>query len=48
MSMVTPKTDFLVADEEMGPAKYDRCKRYEIPILSEEEFLLRLSEAMAL
>lgn len=48
MSMVTPKTDFLVADDQMGPAKFDRCKRYEIPILSEEEFLVRLDEAVTI
>lgn len=43
MSMVTPKTDFLVADELMGPAKFNRCKKYRVPILSEAEFLARLN-----
>lgn len=47
MSMVTPKTDFLVADLQMGPAKLDRCQRYHIPILSESEFLERLQEVEA-
>lgn len=43
MSMVTPKTDFLVAHDQMGPAKYARCKKYGIPILTEEEFRERVA-----
>lgn len=39
MSMVTPETDFLVADTQMGPAKLNRCQRYKIPVLSESEFI---------
>lgn len=36
--------DFLVADEKMGAAKYARCQSGQIPILSEAEFLERLSD----
>lgn len=36
--------DFLVADEKMGAAKYARCQRGQIPILTESEFLLKLND----
>jgi BRCT domain type II-containing protein len=36
---VTSKTDYLVAGENMGPAKLQKANELGIKILSEEEFL---------
>jgi DNA ligase (NAD+) len=35
---ISAKTDFLVAGENMGPAKLEKAKKLNIPILSETEF----------
>tara|TARA_B110000285_G_scaffold232442_1_gene303501 strand:+ start:430 stop:1359 length:930 start_codon:yes stop_codon:yes gene_type:complete len=35
---ISPGLDFLVADEKMGAAKYDRCKTQAVPIWSEADF----------
>lgn len=37
-SSVTSKTDFLVAGENMGPAKLEKAQKLKVPILSEGEF----------
>ncbi len=39
-SGITSKTDYVVAGENMGPAKLEKAKQLNIPILSEEEFLM--------
>lgn len=36
---ISKKTSFVLAGENMGPAKYEKCQALGIPILSEEEFL---------
>jgi DNA ligase (NAD+) len=36
---ITGKTDYVVAGENMGPAKLEKAKQLNIPILSETEFL---------
>lgn len=36
---ISKKTSFVLAGENMGPAKLDKCKTLGIPIISEDEFL---------
>lgn len=36
---ISKKTSFVLAGENMGPAKLEKCKALDIPILSEDEFL---------
>ena len=36
---ISKKTTFVLAGENMGPAKRDKCTQLGIPIISEEEFL---------
>lgn len=36
---ISKKTSFVLAGENMGPAKYEKCRTLGIPLLSEEEFL---------
>lgn len=38
-SSITGKTDYVVAGENMGPAKLEKANQLKIPILSEEDFL---------
>ncbi len=38
-SGITGKTDYVVVGENMGPAKLEKAKQLNIPILSEDEFL---------
>ena len=39
MSSLSSKTDYLIAGENMGPAKLEKAKKLEITMLSEEEFI---------
>lgn len=39
---ISKKTSFVLAGENMGPAKREKCTQLGIPILSEEEFLQKL------
>lgn len=39
VSSITGKTNYVLAGENMGPAKYEKAQKLRIPILSEEEFL---------
>ena len=36
---ISKKTSFVLAGENMGPAKLDKCKQLGIPLVSEDEFL---------
>lgn len=36
---ISKKTSFVLAGDNMGPAKLDKCEKLGIPIVSEEEFL---------
>ena len=39
---ISKKTSFVLAGENMGPAKLEKCQKLGIPIISEEEFLERI------
>ena len=43
VSSISAKLDYLVAGENMGPAKLEKAKSLSIPIISEDEFLALLS-----
>ncbi|MEX2485903.1 MAG: NAD-dependent DNA ligase LigA [Brumimicrobium sp.] len=43
VSSLSSKTDFLIAGENMGSAKLEKAKKLEIPILSEEDFIRKIS-----
>ncbi|MBC7606136.1 MAG: NAD-dependent DNA ligase LigA [Burkholderiales bacterium] len=43
-SSISAKTDYIVAGENMGPAKLDKANQLNIKILSEEEFIKLLHE----
>lgn len=40
---ISKKTSFVLAGENMGPAKLEKCKELGIPIISEDEFLKMIS-----
>ena len=41
---ISKKTSFVLAGENMGPAKLEKCKALGIPIISEDEFLDMISK----
>lgn len=43
-SSISSKTDFVIAGENMGPAKLEKANQLKIPILSETDFLLLITE----
>jgi DNA ligase (NAD+) len=44
-SSISAKTDFVIAGDNMGPAKLEKATKLNIPILSEEDFITKLNEA---
>lgn len=40
---ISKKTSFVLAGENMGPAKLEKCRQLSIPILSEDDFLSLLT-----
>lgn len=36
---ISKKTSFVLAGENMGPAKLEKCQKLGIPLVSEDEFL---------
>ncbi|KUJ60973.1 DNA ligase [Flavobacteriaceae bacterium CRH] len=44
-SSISTKTDFVVAGDNMGPAKLEKASKLNIPILSEEDFITKLNES---
>ncbi|PXY43847.1 NAD-dependent DNA ligase LigA [Flavobacterium hydrophilum] len=44
-SSISAKTDFVVAGDNMGPAKLEKANKLNIPILSEQEFINKLNES---
>jgi DNA ligase (NAD+) len=43
-SSISAKTDFVVAGDNMGPAKLEKANKLNIPILSEDDFITKLNE----
>jgi len=43
-SSISAKTDFVVAGDNMGPAKLEKASKLNIPILSEQDFINKLNE----
>ncbi len=43
-SSISAKTDFVVAGDNMGPAKLEKATKLNIPILSEEDFITKLNQ----
>lgn len=41
---ISKKTSFVLAGENMGPAKLQKCESLGVPILSEEEFLKKINQ----
>lgn len=41
---ISKKTSFVLAGENMGPSKLEKCKELDIPIISEDEFLKMIGE----
>ena len=44
-SSISAKTDFVVAGDNMGPAKLEKANKLNITILSEEDFINKLNES---
>ena len=42
VSSISSKTSFILAGRDMGPAKLEKAQKLGIPIVSEEEFLLKI------
>lgn len=38
-SSISKKTSFVLAGDNMGPSKKEKCEKLGIPLISEEEFL---------
>lgn len=45
-SSITSKTDFVIAGDNMGPAKLEKAKQLNIQILSEQDFMQLLEEKL--
>lgn len=41
---ISKKTSFVLAGENMGPAKYEKCQELGIPIVSEDDFLKMIND----
>ena len=41
---ISKKTDYVLAGENMGPAKLEKAQKLGIPILSEDDFLAMIGE----
>ena len=43
---VSKKTDFIIAGENMGPAKLDKARELGVQLVSEQEFLDMIKQEM--
>ncbi len=43
-SSISSKTDYVVAGDNMGPAKLDKANKLNIPIISESDFMVMITE----
>ena len=41
---ISARTDYILAGENMGPSKYQKAQKLEIPIITEEQFLAMLAQ----
>lgn len=41
-SSISAKTDYVVAGDNMGPAKLEKANKLNIPIISEDDFIAML------
>ena len=41
---ISTRTDYILAGENMGPSKYQKAQKLEIPIITEEQFLAMLAQ----
>ncbi|MES2578604.1 MAG: NAD-dependent DNA ligase LigA [Bacteroidota bacterium] len=46
-SSISAKTDYVVAGDNMGPAKFDKATKLNIPIISEDDFMNLINNANA-
>ena len=44
-SSISTKTDYVVAGENMGPAKLEKANQLKIPIISEDDFIQLVNES---
>ena len=44
-SSISAKTDFVVAGDNMGPAKLEKANKLNVPIISEDQFIAMLHES---
>lgn len=44
VSSISRKTSFVLAGENMGPAKFEKCQKLGIPLVSEDEFLSMIGQ----
>lgn len=42
-SSISSKTDYLIAGDKMGPAKRTKAEKLEVPIISEDEYIVMIS-----
>ena len=40
---ISSNTDYVVAGANMGPSKYEKAQKLEVPIITEDEFIAMLS-----
>ena len=44
VSSISKKTDYVLAGENMGPAKLEKARNLNIPIIDENEFLAMIGQ----
>ena len=44
-SSISAKTDYVVAGDNMGPAKLEKANKLDVPIISEDDFMILINES---